>query len=70
MKPETLYETSSTMKEIENQILIRKSSFYPSKLSKKSTRCSIIEERRIDGDSFDVIKPIGKGKYGKVFLVR
>jgi hypothetical protein len=30
----------------------------------------MIFEKRINGDSFDIIKPIGKGKYGQVFLVR
>jgi hypothetical protein len=63
-----LYETSSTIKDLKNIPLARKSSFHPK--SNKSRRQSMIFEKRINGDSFDIIKPIGKGKYGQVFLVR
>jgi hypothetical protein len=48
--------------------LVRKSSFHPK--NNKSKRSSIFVDKKINGDSFDIIKPIGKGKYGKVFLVR
>lgn len=34
------------------------------------TRISLFAEKKVDGDWFDVIKPIGKGKYGKVYLVK
>lgn len=27
-------------------------------------------DKKLDGDCFDIIRPIGKGKYGKVYLVR
>lgn len=80
IKVEILQQTSSTMKDINNtKTLNRKSSFYPSNKSKgksllrqesKKNRMSLVLERKLDGDCFDIIKAIGKGKYGKVFLVR
>lgn len=84
IKMENLQETSSTMKEINHvnmghKTLNRKSSFYPTNKSKgkslfrqesKKNRVSLMLDRKLDGDCFDIIKAIGKGKYGKVFLVR
>ena len=44
--------------------LVRKSSFHP---KNKPKRSSIFVDKKINGDWFDIIKPIGKGKYGKVY---
>ncbi len=61
-----LYETSSTLKDLQNIPLVWKSSFHSK--TNKSRRQSKVFEQKINGDSFDIIKQIGKGKYGKVFL--
>lgn len=62
-----LYETSSTIKDFQNIPLFWKNSFHPK--NNKSRIQGMIFKKKINGDSFDIIKPIGKGKYGKVFLV-
>ena len=63
------------MKDINfNSILERRRDYITSRTHqnhrKKNSIGMLLGKKKIDGDSFDILKLLGKGKYGKVFLVR
>lgn len=64
-------ETSSTMKDVNNsQAELKKAIFIKNRRKNPKFRNSVICEKNFKITDFHLVKKLGNGKYGKVYLVK